>query len=65
MRLSVALFLRKAAGRRFYNVPIFGFQRLKLFRCPRSLAPTLGTLPSMSFNPFTSFSISAFQVSAF
>ena len=28
---------------------------LKLVRCPRSLAPTLVTLPSMSLIPFASF----------
>jgi len=32
------------------------FYDLKLVRCPRSLAPTLVTLPSMSFIPFTPFS---------
>jgi len=43
------------------------FDYLKLVRCPRSLAPTLVTLPSMSFIPFTPFSgddvwiFSAFQ----
>ena len=32
------------------------FNDLKLVRCLRSLAPTLVTLPSMSFIPFTPFS---------
>jgi len=32
------------------------FDDLKLVRCPRSLAPTLVTLPSMSLIPFAPFS---------
>jgi hypothetical protein len=32
------------------------FYDLKLVRCPRSLAPTLVTLPSMSLIPFAPFS---------
>jgi len=32
------------------------FDDLKLLRCPRSLAPTLVTLPSMSLIPFAPFS---------
>src|SRR4051812_7724457 len=32
------------------------FDDLKLIRCPRSLAPTLVTLPSMSLIPFAPFS---------
>ena len=39
-------------------------QRLKLARCPRSLAPTLVALPSMSRVPPAPFSFSAFQLSA-
>jgi len=31
------------------------FASLKLVRCPRSLAPTLVTLPSMSLVPFAPF----------
>jgi putative lumazine-binding protein len=37
-------------------------QLLKLTRCPRSLAPTLVALHSMSLIPFAPFSISAFGV---
>jgi hypothetical protein len=33
---------------------------LKLVRCPRSLAPTLVALPSMSLIPFAPFSFSGF-----
>ena len=39
------------------------FDDLKLVRCPRSLAPTLVTLPSMSLIPFAPFSASVFQFS--
>src|SRR6266581_2561813 len=38
---------------------------LKLARCPRSLAPTLVTLPSMSRVPRTPFSFPHFRFSAF
>ena len=36
---------------------------LKLLRCPRLVAPTLVTLPSMSLIPFAPFSFSVFQFS--
>jgi len=38
---------------------LFSVSVLKLVRCPRSLAPTLVTLPSMSLFPFAPFSFSA------
>jgi hypothetical protein len=46
-------------------VPIHRFngstiQRLKLVRCPRSLAPTLLALPSMPLIPFAPFSFAGF-----
>jgi uncharacterized protein (DUF2062 family) len=41
----------------FRNNPLQKLQQpiLKLVRCPRSLAPTLVTLPSMSLIPFAPF----------
>jgi hypothetical protein len=52
------------------NPPIlhFSFQLLKLFRCPRSRAPTLvkgqsGSDPSMSLIPFAPFSVFRFNSS--
>src|SRR5204862_2636188 len=38
---------------------LFSVSLLKLVRCPRSLAPTLVALPSMSLFPFAPFSFSA------
>jgi hypothetical protein len=40
---------------------VISFPRLELVRCPRSLAPTLVTLPSMSLVPLAPFSFQLFR----
>ena len=50
---------RPTEGGGVVGLSLIPFAPLKLARCPRSLAPTLVTLPSMSLIPFAPFSISS------
>src|SRR5439155_24334184 len=54
---SIPVFLSTQRHPAFRNSPLQKLQQtiLKLVRCPRSLAPTLVTLPSMSLIPFAPF----------
>jgi hypothetical protein len=65
--LSIPVFLSTQRHPAFRNSPLQKLQQtiLKLFRCPRSLAPTLVTLPSMSLIPFAPFGdVTAYEQSA-
>jgi hypothetical protein len=54
---SIPVFLSTLRHAAFRNSPLQKLQQtiLKLVRCPRSLAPALVTLPSMSLIPFAPF----------